>query len=247
MSIWTRFLGCSSAVEPRPDKPVVIGSNPIAPTISRRAFFGGAAAVAVAAPSITRAFFGPPRGGWPVADFTTDGLRYKAYERYSAGWTDPKAIYGTSFGCEPCKPMTAAEFRKAVEPGLRKVFEEVYDNRCAEWERIYNEGDGVSLNSAPHPDSPILTEEDHRFIDDGGWKCVNGHPYCNRCVSSLDLNEESLERMLIDVKKEVDRTGKRISLDPRHAWYLNPETDQKLRTFERRAPIRISPGRRWWK
>lgn len=244
MSIWTRFLGRSSGVEPWPDKPVVVGSNPTAPTISRRAFFGGAAAVAVAAPSITRAFFGPPRGGWPVADFTTDGLRYKAYERYSAGWTDPKAIFGTGFGCEPCKGMTAADFRKIVEPELNRIFSETYDNHCQEWEALY--GDGVSLNSTAHPGSESITEEDRKLVEEGGWKCAKGHPFCN-CCAGPDLSEDSLEQLLIDVKKEVDRTGKRISLDPKHAWYLNPETGQKLRTFERRAPIRISPGRRWWK
>lgn len=29
-------------------------------------------------------------------DFTTENLRYKVTERYSRGWTDPKAIFGTS-------------------------------------------------------------------------------------------------------------------------------------------------------
>ena len=28
-------------------------------------------------------------------DFDTSNLKYKAYERYSVGWTDPRAIYGT--------------------------------------------------------------------------------------------------------------------------------------------------------
>lgn len=242
MSIWTRFLGGSSKVEHRALIPAVDGSSPSLPTISRRAFFGGAAAVAVAAPSITRAFFGPPRGGWPVEryTFTTDAMAYKVTERYSASWTDPRGIYGP-------KPygMTAADFRKIVEPELNRVFSEVYDNHCQEWEAIY--GDGVSLNSAPHPDSPILTEEDHRFIDDGGWKCVNGHPYCNRCASPVELSEKSLERMLIEIKDEVDRTGKKISLDPTTAWFIKPEHEAGLKRFERQAPILISPGRRWWK
>ncbi len=28
-------------------------------------------------------------------DFDTSNLKYKAYERYSTGWTDPRAVYGT--------------------------------------------------------------------------------------------------------------------------------------------------------
>jgi hypothetical protein len=29
-------------------------------------------------------------------DFDTSNLKYKAYERYSTGWTDPRAVYGTA-------------------------------------------------------------------------------------------------------------------------------------------------------
>jgi hypothetical protein len=29
-------------------------------------------------------------------DFETDSMRYKATERYSLGWTDPRAAYGTA-------------------------------------------------------------------------------------------------------------------------------------------------------
>jgi hypothetical protein len=28
-------------------------------------------------------------------DFETDSMRYKATERYTLGWTDPRAVYGT--------------------------------------------------------------------------------------------------------------------------------------------------------
>lgn len=28
-------------------------------------------------------------------DFTTEGLRFKIHERFSTGWTDPRAIYGS--------------------------------------------------------------------------------------------------------------------------------------------------------
>ncbi len=28
-------------------------------------------------------------------DFDTGNLKYKGYERYSVGWTDPRAVYGT--------------------------------------------------------------------------------------------------------------------------------------------------------
>lgn len=247
MSIWTRFLGCSSEVERLPVKQVVEGSSPSVPAISRRAFLGGAATVAVAAPSIARTFFMPPRGGWPLLGydagepFSTDVLRYKVTERYSAGWVDPRGVYGSY-----AHPMSVAKFREIIEPELNRIFNDAYSQHSEEWKQIF-EGDGVSLNSAAHPGSGPLTEEDRLLVEEGGWKCVNGHPYCNRCASPVDLSGESLERVLIDVKKEVDRTGKRISLDPKHAWYLNPETGQKLRTFERQAPIRISPGRRWWK
>ena len=29
-------------------------------------------------------------------DFATDSMRYKATERYTVGWTDPRAIWGTA-------------------------------------------------------------------------------------------------------------------------------------------------------
>ena len=29
-------------------------------------------------------------------DFETDSMRYKATERYSLGWTDPRAVFGTA-------------------------------------------------------------------------------------------------------------------------------------------------------
>lgn len=131
---------------------------------------------AVLAEPIARTFFLPPRGGWPVGDFDTSALRYKAYERYSADWTDPRAIYGTG---------------------------------------------------------------------EGGWKCVNGHPYCNRCASPVELSEASLEQMMIDIKKTVD--PRKLRLDPTKTWYLSPEVSDGLKRFERQSPILISPGRRWWK
>jgi hypothetical protein len=28
-------------------------------------------------------------------DFETDSMRYKATERYTFGWTDPRGVYGT--------------------------------------------------------------------------------------------------------------------------------------------------------
>lgn len=244
MGIWTRFLGGSSKVEHRALIPAVDGSNPSLPIISRRSFLVGAAASAVVAPTIARTFFGPPRGGWPVADFNTDVMRYKAYERYSVGWTDPKAIYGTLYGCEPCKPSIASEFSRLAEPGARKFWNGVYDSRCQEYEALYG-GAGVSLKSIPHPGSEFLNEEDRGFIEEGGWKCLNGHPYCNRCASPVELNEASLEKMLIDIKEQVDPRKPR--LDPTKAWYLSPESSEGLKRFGRKSPIPISPGkRRWW-
>lgn len=271
MGLWTRFLGRSSEVERGAVNSVVEGSIPSVPAIahrsssgsdlglssrrrefdsptvlqlSRRSFLVGAAATAVAAPPIARTFFGPPRGGWPVADFNTDVMRYKAYERYSVGWTEPQAIYGTSYGCGSCKPMSAAEFRKAVEPGLNQIFSEVYESRCDEWEKLCGD-DGVSLKSALHPGSKPLTEEDQVFIEEGGWKCINGHPYCNRCASPVELSEASLEKMLIDIKERVD--PRKLRLDPTKTWYLSPEVSDGLKRFERQAPILIKSGRRWFR
>lgn len=40
----------------------------------------------------------------------------------------------------------------------------------------------------------------------GPWNCVNGHPYCNRCVSS-PLTEESLEDLLRQIKDWADERG----------------------------------------
>lgn len=220
MSIWTRFLGRSSVVERSAVNGVVIGSNPTVPAISRRSFLVGTAATAVAVPTIARTFFGPPRGGWPVGDFTTAGMRYKSYERYSDGWTNPKSLYGSQgFGCKPCEPMTAARFREIVEPGLNRAFSETYDNSCQEWEALY--GDGVALNSTAHPGSELLAEEDPTFIEGGGWRCINGHPYCNRCASPVELSEGSLEQMMIEIK-DLENAGHKIRLDPSKPWFIKP-------------------------
>jgi hypothetical protein len=142
--------------------------------------------------------------------------------------------------------MTAADFRKIVEPELNRIFTEVYSNHCKEWEAIYGGDDGVALRSTAHPGSESITQEDIKLAEEGGWKCVNGHPYCNRCASSLDLSEKSLERMLIEIKDEVDRTGRKIALDPTEAWFIKPEHENGLKRFERKGPLLIKPGRRWW-
>lgn len=179
MSIWTRFLGGSSVVERGAVNSVVEGSIPSLPAISRRGFLLGAAATAVAAPSLTRAFFGPPRGGWPIAPmFGTDALRFKVTERYSQGWTNPKGLYGSVRG------MTSADFRKAVEPELNRIFSEVYAQHEEEWKEIYAD-DGVALRSTPHPmvgtaigalvgselnpEAIETLEMEKRFRSDGSW------------------------------------------------------------------------------
>lgn len=271
MSILRRILARSSVVERGPVKPVVVGSNPTVPaklgsssgvehrtliptvggssppfsSISRRAFLGclgltGAAAV------VAPKYFLAPKGGWPRDSFFVDryvfetkDLAYKSYERFSAGWTDPRALYGT-------KGMTAAEFRKIVEPELNRVFSEAYSNHSEEWKQVFGD-DGVSLNSQAHPGSEPFAEEDRALIENDGWKCINGHPYCNLCASPVDLSEDSLERALIDLRNAVDMQGKRIRLEPREAWFLKDDNPDGLKLFERQKPILIRPGRRWFR
>jgi|HubBroStandDraft_2_1064218.scaffolds.fasta_scaffold10187_8 hypothetical protein len=73
--------------------------------MNRRGFlkaFGLTAAGIALLPEIleeptSRTFFLPPRGGWDLGqgDFTTASFRYKATERYSYGWTDPRGLIGT--------------------------------------------------------------------------------------------------------------------------------------------------------
>lgn len=70
--------------------------------VTRRQFLGllAGATAALVVPALLepeRTFFLPPRGGWrpqDFGDFDTANLRYKAYERYSTAWTDPKAVFG---------------------------------------------------------------------------------------------------------------------------------------------------------
>lgn len=200
MSIWTRFLGGSSAVEHRTLIPTVGGLNPPLPSISRRSFLAGA----VAAPLVVRSFFGPPKGGWPVGDFNTTEMRYRAVERYSVGSTDPRALYGSVLETKERLSSNVlnnsfSRFREVLEPGLRKFWEEGYQERPGEWEQIF--GDGIALNSTPHPGSELITEEDRLLAESGGWKCVNGHPYCNRCTGGPTLTEESLEQVCIEIQK----------------------------------------------
>lgn len=72
--------------------------------MNRRGFLGllGGAAAAVIVGEIpsSKTFFLPPAGGWRPSDFDTAHLRYKAYERYSEAWTDPRGV----FGLAPLKP-----------------------------------------------------------------------------------------------------------------------------------------------
>lgn len=148
MSIWTRFLGSSSAVEHRTLIPTVGGSSPPSPSnqVSRRAFLAGA----LTAPVAARAFFGPPQGGWPVERyvFETKDLAYKATERYAQGFTDPRGVWGTEGSTG--RILKASEFRRVLENGLRETFNEVYAKHSDEWEQVF--GDGVALNSIPHPE-----------------------------------------------------------------------------------------------
>jgi hypothetical protein len=170
VSIWTRFLARSLTVEQTPYKSQVTGSIPVAPTnqVSRRAFLAGA----LTAPVIARTFFGPPQGGWPVERyvFETKGLAYKATERYAHGFTDPRGVYG-SRGI-----MTAAEFRKIVEPELNRIFSDEYAKHSDEWEQVF--GDGVALNSIPHPELHLGAVPE-------------------------DLDESTLETIEIDIREPI--------------------------------------------
>jgi hypothetical protein len=70
---------------------------------------------------------------------------------------------------------------------------ERFSLNSADWRGIYGTGDGVSLNSTAHPERPGP-------VDEVGFRCYLGHPYCNLHVKPVDLNEETLERMLINIR-----------------------------------------------
>jgi hypothetical protein len=143
-------------------------------TMDRRGFLkvlAGTAAAAIVAPEIVRTYFLPPRFvGWPhprlamsqyiiteedVADnlyaFSTENMRYKARERFSNGWTDPRGCFGMapakaegSFVRYDDHPFLAVGKEGTVE----------FDERGC---RPYRHRDGVALNSAPHPEGPMGT------------------------------------------------------------------------------------------
>jgi hypothetical protein len=48
----------------------------------------------------------------------------------------------------------------------------------------------------------------------GGFKCVNGHPWCNRCAAPADLTERSLERMCEQLANKID--GHPVRINPTH-------------------------------
>jgi hypothetical protein len=60
-----------------------------------------------------------------------------------------------------------------------------------------------------------------------GFVCVNGHPYCNRCVAPLDLSEASLEDMFKQIV-ERHKAGP-IAIKPTHVYVrlheMAPDTD----------------------
>lgn len=86
--------------------------------MNRRQFLSFASvpiAAAVVVPELVQTIFLPPRGGWPTwwsvdtangaRDFTTAIMRYVSRERHM---------------------MSAAEFRRILQPGLEQVFREAY-------------------------------------------------------------------------------------------------------------------------
>lgn len=102
--------------------------------MNRRGFLGLLGGAAIVAPELVRAYFLPPRGGWPRSsmdgDFTTANMRYRAHERFSHGFTDPKGC----FGYAPLKP----------EGG-----QILYDRRGHDDPFL---ADGVPINSVSHPE-----------------------------------------------------------------------------------------------
>lgn len=80
---------------------------------SRRGFLSGVGAL-LAAPAIVRvSALMPISTPKLLDDFTTDNLRYRATERFRAGW------------------MNSAQFRELLLPGLRDAFEGQYEMLAA--------------------------------------------------------------------------------------------------------------------
>jgi hypothetical protein len=115
------------------------------------------------------------------------------------GWPAPRLAMSqyacnTGFGLTGIKP----------EGGVIAYDQDLYYNR------------GVALTSAPHPGGNYtITEDEAVFIENGGWTCAKGHPYCNCCPGPA-LSEASLERLCIDIKQMTDDRGIKMAFKPTH-------------------------------
>jgi hypothetical protein len=171
--------------------------------LSRRRFLTGAVAAgvtaAVAADGLLelagdRKFFLPPTGGWFPVDFDTESMSYRAHERWSEGFTDPRGVFGQNgFGLAKVKVEGGAVsfdemhlVAKALPDGSRH-FEWVRTDILNQAAGALNHGDGVALNSAAHPVS-------------------------NHLVPMGDLSEAALEHAVAELEKIVDERGKRLAI-----------------------------------
>lgn len=165
--------------------------------MNRRGFLGllGGAAAAVIVGEIpsSKTFFLPPAGGWRMA---TDA----DYANLASAMARSLLHTKESVMARVLQDAQINGF------GLAQIKQE---GGSIAYDHVPYDRDGISLTSAAHPGSdgydPDWTED--------LWKCVNGHPFCNRCASGVDLNEASLEKLCIDIRTSFDGP---IAIKPTH-------------------------------
>jgi hypothetical protein len=120
--------------------------------MNRRGFLAGL----IALPAVS--YFLPPVSGWPRFDgFTTDNLRFKSTERFSAAFTDWKGVIGSSADGvalnSACHPPIGTVMGAVLRPGLEKFWVEHYDKHSEEWAELYGANEQLTLFADLDPNS----------------------------------------------------------------------------------------------
>lgn len=125
--------------------------------MNRRGFLGllGGAAVAAVVPELiapARTIMLPPAGGWPVGDFSTENLRFRAIERFSHGFMDPRAL--------PTMTNQLVEPQELTERMIEDMLIELHTQRDSR---------GLMLHPSQIKVPPHLAEHAARLTDPMQW------------------------------------------------------------------------------